>query len=109
MSTYQNSGNSSISENAQYEPLEAMSKQFVEAHKVMEQCKATLARIAGRMDNEHGLVGVCGTEFVTLLRGPWTQKVNIIDEKMIEMSRDITSAMARITSAEKTAAGNVRN
>jgi hypothetical protein len=109
MSNYQNSGNSGISENAEEVPLREMSKRFTEAKATMEQCRATLLKIANRMDNEHALVGVCGTEFVNLLRGEWAGKVQTIDNKMDELAKDIVKALDRITAAEADASASVRN
>ena len=91
-------------ERMNYQSMEAMSKAFTKAHnditatqKALEKCAKTIT--------DGALLGDAGKAFAELINTVWKDKLTRIEDKMNELSGDVTSAME----ANKEAVGQAKD
>lgn len=88
-----------------YPALEEMAQHCIKVAQKLAETQQLAAKIAAGMV-DGALVGDTGEAFAAALNGPFSQSVNRMQEKFMEVSQDIRSAMASMRQADTSAGGN---
>lgn len=88
-----------------YQALEDMARHCDRLAQRLGETQQTAAKIAAQMV-DGALVGDTGEQFAAALNGPFSQSVNRMQEKFVEIAGDIRGAIADMKSADRSAGSN---